>query len=144
MITPLLLAPVPAKAEAPSMERFAKSIVSLYVAAEMCKQVKNLHSENYATVIRNYLQAYFQPEIPYWVLPIVNGRVNNHDRCVFSIEQNIASYQEASEDYAATFPERPLPPALDNAMMLDSRVYVDETKKEGNKEHYLTPTVLLR
>ena len=140
-----LMAPAPARAEPTSVERFTQSLVEIYVAAEMCKNIKTLHSENYSVLVRNYLASYFQTEIPYWVLPNVKKRLKNRDNCVFAIEKSLSRYQQESVDYSADFPEQPIPPPLEGYMMVDSRSYtVDSNKEDSDKEHHITPTIVTR
>jgi hypothetical protein len=146
----MFLASAPVKADfdsSPSspLERFAKSLVNVYVTAEMCKQINSLHTENYIIVIKNYMHSYFQESSPYWVLPVVNKQIESRDYCVYSIEANVTRYTEDSKEYAEHYPESPPPPVLNNYMMVDNRSYLDETKNsESAKDHFLTPAIVAK
>ena len=135
----------PARADSAPIERFAHSLVLVYVAAEKCKDVNTLHSENYVMLIRNYLHSYFQPEIPYWVLPIVQERLKSRENCVFAIEQGLVRYQKESVAYALNYPDRPIPPALEEYMLVDGRNYGAQTDiNDSASSHHLTPSVVVK
>ena len=141
----LLLTPHSATADTTPLERFTRSMVNVYVAAEMCKNIETLRSENYVIVIRNYLYASFHTKVPYWVLPVVIKRINNRDRCVYVIQQGLASYQENSRLYVEEYPQSPIPPILTSEMMIDNRQYLEADSDGATRNtHYLTPTVIVK
>jgi len=146
----MLLAPTPAKADyfasqSSVAERFAKSMVTVYITAEKCSQINSLHTENYTNAIKMYLNSYFQDQTPYWVLPTVEEKIQNHDYCVVTIEQDVADYQVGRREYAENYPNRPIPPILNDAMLMDTGSdSIQTASAKSPKDHFLTPSVLVK
>ena len=134
MISTLLLAPGAKADDSTPTERFTRSIVTLYVSAEMCNQISALHTENFAIVIRNYLGSQFHTGIPFWVLPEVHEHIKNVDSCMLRIKQGLMHYETDSTEYATYYPEQPAPPVMAAFFAQD----VTDTAA-----HSITPSVIV-
>jgi hypothetical protein len=126
-------------------ERFTQSMLAVYAAAEMCKNVSNLNSENLATRIKTYLRSYFQEGVPYWALPPIDKAIRNRESCINLIQESIARYQAGRRQYAESYPNSPTPPALYYSMVLEGNAEnLNSGNAESPKEHVITPKLLAR
>lgn len=97
--------------DASVVSHFNNSMVRLYVASEMCREVSD-QSQEYKTIITAYLNGEYPNGIPYWVLPKVKSRIASQQRCNAVLLDRAITYQVASRDYADAFPDENSPPNI--------------------------------
>lgn len=133
-------------AEPTTVERFARSMTEMYKIAAMCQDFPDVHAEKYMNEISVYMEGYFQKRAPYWVLPTITTRIKNKEHCVYTMQHKADQYQEDSKNYAEAFPEDPLPPhfSSDTIGKPGTALAGKAGGVDGNSEHFLTPSVLVK
>jgi hypothetical protein len=95
------------------LQNFTRSMVVMFVAAQMCKDTLKKHDvEIYSAVIRDYLTQYYPKGIGYWVLPSVTGREASKVKCKTMLEERLMYYESASKEFIYLYPDEPTPPIL--------------------------------